>query len=110
MTDIETMTDFERNLRAQLIAAERRLDPAIERQLRQNRKNACERAPRLRLPRFLLPLTGMTLASLFALTLILAPEKSTFLNQQDVIFPDTVQSQDLDFYYWLAETQNAKGS
>ncbi|MCK9502798.1 MAG: hypothetical protein M0Q95_01260 [Porticoccaceae bacterium] len=110
MTDFETMTDFERNLRAQLLAAERHVDPVIERQLRQSRKHACEQAARFRLPRFLLPLTGMTLASLFALTLILAPEKSMFFNQQDALFPDTVQSQDLDFYYWLAETQNAKGS
>jgi len=110
MTDFDTMTDFERNLRAQLRATERHLDPAIESQLRQSRKKACQQPLGFRLPRFFLPLTGMTLASVFALTLILSPEMTDSSSLRDKLFPESVQSQDLDFYYWLAETQNVADS
>jgi hypothetical protein len=104
------MTDFEKSLRDQLRATETQLAPTIEVQLRAARQKAVARVGAFHLPRFLLPVTGMTLASIFALAILFSPQMSHFGDQKRNIASDGSVNQELDFYYWLAETQDVAGS
>ena len=51
---------------------------------------------------------GLAVASVFALVITLSPGTEDVSRPQ--ISDQTVSSQDLDFYYWLAETQNVNGT
>lgn len=104
------MTDFERQLKEQLRSEERHLPDSVEQRLRASRQRACEQSRSFHLPRFLLPATGMTLASVLALTLILAPGSLQQAGDTGSASLDMLQTQELDFYYWLAETQDVAGS
>ena len=104
------MNDFETELRDRLRAHERDLEPDLQERLGESRKVALGKIHRFRIPRFLLPLAGMTLASVAALILVFSPTSLQNNGNQGTLSPDTVQTQDLDFYYWLAETQDVAGS
>lgn len=104
------MTDFEQSLRGQLRARESALDPAIETRLRNARNRACNQADSAVSPRLWLPVTGMTLASIIAFAVIFLPLPGHKNSGSGGFSPDTAQTQDLDFYYWLAETQDSPGS
>ena len=100
------MTDFERNLRDQLRASELRIVEEDLHRLCQGRQRALAANRGFRLPRFLLPLGGMTLASLAIFLLVLSPQPQTTNTAVDTMAQDAAEMQDLDFYYWLAETQD----
>lgn len=104
------MNDFETRLRNQFEQQEQQLPPGVETRLRASRKNAVEHGNAFssRLHRLLLPVTGMAMASVFALVITLSPgtEDTPGGQRSD----QTASSQDLDFYYWLAETQNVNGT
>lgn len=107
------MNDFEATLKQQFQEQENCLPPGIETRLRANRKDAVEIATKensfvSRIHRLLLPVTGMAMVSVFALVITLSPGTEDTSGNQ--ISDQTVSSQDLDFYYWLAETQNVNGT
>ena len=104
------MNDFESSLKEQFQEKEQQLPPGVETRLRASRVNAVNEGGSFasRMHRLLLPVTGMAVASVFALVITLSPGTEDVSRHQ---IPDqTVSSQDLDFYYWLAETQNVNGT
>ena len=107
--------EFETQLRSRLRGSELELDPALTDKLRAARKRASSRSrgagSDFRLPRFLLPLGGMTLASVALFFLVLSPlQQSPQDMPGESLSAETMDPQDLDFYYWLAETQNVAES
>jgi len=60
------------------------------------------------MPRFFVPLTGMALASVLALVLVLSPSlQNPQMNQDDVLLSEGLDLyEDMDFYYWLASEEN----
>jgi len=104
------MTDFENSLRNKLRSEERDLDLSVESRLRQARLTACGQAS-YRRAHLWLPVTGMALASVAFFALMFTP-LSPFTDgaNRNQVFLENVQAQELDFYYWLAETENGKGS
>lgn len=104
------MTDYEQSLRDQLRARERALDPAIEARLRSARAIACSQPDSPLMYRLWLPVTGMTLASIIAFAVIFLPIHGHKGAGNGEFSADRVKTQDLDFYYWLAETQDSAGS
>ena len=99
------MNDFEHDMREQLRAKERQIDDSNLDQLRMARRRAVAKNRGLRIPNVLLPLGGMTLASLAIFFLVLSPPQTTD-TAFEPLSADSGEMQDLDFYYWLAETQN----
>lgn len=104
------MTDFESNLRGQLRSTEQQLEPDILRSLSCARSRAVASRPFLRTPKVLLPLGGMTLASIAILFVLFAPLHMSVDQAQQSRPMESSETQDLDFYYWLAETQDVTGS
>ena len=105
------MTDFERNLRDRLRRSEQELDTETLQTLKQARLRALAgRRSLFSLPRkILLPLGGMTLASL-ALVIALGPMHLMTDPASQNVATESADVQDLDFYYWLSETQDIGGS
>lgn len=104
------MTDFESNLRNQLRSTEHQLEPEVLHGLRSARAKAIASRPSFRTPRVLLPLGGMTLASIAIFFLVFAPLHMSVDQAQPSGAMESSEAQDLDFYYWLAETQDVSGS
>ena len=105
------MTDFESNLRNQLRSSEHQLDPDVLQSLRDARAKAiASRSSFFRTPGVLLPLGGMTLASIAIFFLVFAPLPMPVDQAQESRTFESSETQDLDFYYWLAETQDGTGS
>lgn len=104
------MTDFESNLRSQLRSTELQLDTHTLQSLRSAREQAIASRPLLRTPRVLLPLGGMTLASIAIFFLVFAPLQMPTDQVHESRASQSGEVQDLDFYYWLAETQDVSGS
>ena len=100
------MTDFEKNLRQQLRAKEVQLEQENIDNLRIVRQKAVAKNRGFRLPRVLLPLGGMTMASIAIFFLVLSPMQQTVDPTTDSLAVDSSEMQDLDFYYWLAENQD----
>ena len=101
------MSDFERNLREQLRAEELKLDDETLRQLKAGRTRAIAHNRRFRLRQVLVPLGGMTLASIAIFFLVLSPLPPTSDNARRPMVMENGDLKDLDFYYWLAETQDS---
>ena len=102
------MTDFEQSLRDQLRSTERHLSPEIEARLRECRNTAVAKSSSFHIPRVLLPVAGMTMASIAAFFLVFSPLPPT--DDQPGTGYEQVDAQELDFYYWLAETQGVVGN
>lgn len=101
------MSDIERQIRDQLRAREQQLDQDTLEHLRFARERAVSRAGKFRLPRVILPLGGMTLASIAIFFLVLSPLHQSNNNPaRPALSADSKEAQDLDFYYWLAENQD----
>jgi hypothetical protein len=100
-------TQFEQNLRQQLRSQEYQLDPAISERLQQARHQAVARARFKRWPRFLVPTFAMATASMVAAILVWSPVDGTHHGATNDNFPAEHAElyEDLDFYYWLAESQ-----
>jgi hypothetical protein len=102
------MNDFEKQLQDQLRAAETSLPPGVETRLRYGRQQALEAPAPSLLHKIRWPVTGMAMASLMALVITFSPGNNE--TQKSVSLEPPVSSQDLDFYYWLAETQPLNGT
>ena len=104
------METFENVLKRQLQDAEHHLDSNLTRRLRQARYRALAARPRFRLPRLVVPALGMVTASIVAIVLVVAPpddssDKAPGNGAVEQLSPDSAEFyEDLDFYYWLAES------
>lgn len=102
------MTEQAHSYRQQLRAAERRLPAATEQALRECRQQAMALTERRRWPRWLVPAGGFAAASLLTLVVILAPSPpNTGADAPAMAGEETRLDEELDFYYWLAETDSA---
>ena len=108
--------DFEHKMRAVLRSSERELDANTTQRLAEARSEALKSAAtKWRMPRFLMPATGMALASVVALILVLSPNlqnnQTSPLKQEEILLSEGIDLyEDMDFYYWLAaEESNLKG-
>ena len=104
------MNEFERNLRDRLRSSEQQLDSDTVRSLHSARKNAVDQSPGFKLPKILVPIGGMALASIAVFLLVFSPIQQSSNQTRDSLILDQREIQDLDFYYWLAETQDVTGS
>ncbi len=102
------MNELEHDLRQQLLDAERELDTGTLRRLRMARASALERGRQSRLPRLMVPAMGMVTASIVALVLVVSPLNDQ--NGQDISPDNASFYQDLEFYYWLAESDAGRRS
>lgn len=102
------MSDFERKMQEVLRRSERELDTDTTQRLAQARTQALDGASQRRAPRFFVPVTGMALASVLALVLVLSPAQQ---NQDDVLLSEGLDLyEDMEFYSWLAsEEDNLQG-
>lgn len=108
--------DFEHKMRAVLRSSERKLDANTTQRLAQARSEALKSvSTKWRMPRFLMPATGMALASVVALIFVLSPNlqnnQTSPLKQEEILLSEGIDLyEDMDFYYWLAaEESNLKG-
>lgn len=102
------MTDQAYSYRQRLRTAERHLPAATEQALRERRQQAMALTERGRWPRWLIPASGFAAASLLTLVVILAPSPpNTGANAPTMAGEETRLDEELDFYYWLAETNSA---
>lgn len=108
--------DFEHKMRDVLRSSEREMDATTTQRLAEARSEALKSAAtKWRMPRFLMPATGMALASAVALVLVLSPNlqnnQTSPLNQEEILLSEGIDLyEDMDFYYWLAaEESNLKG-
>ncbi|MFA5632239.1 MAG: hypothetical protein WC997_12055 [Porticoccaceae bacterium] len=105
------MNDVEKALRGELRSAERQLGPAVEARLRAARERACAQPVPRKLASLWLPVSGVALASVVFAALLFSPLSPLPGGSHSTSsFPETVQAKELDFYYWLAETQNGLDS
>lgn len=101
------MTDFEGKLQDQLRAAENQLTPEIQRQLKERRNLALAREKKAKWPRFFYPVASMAIAVIVAFSFLFSP--GIFKEQPLSNSPSSdiaTTKEDLDFYYWLAQTQS----
>lgn len=107
------MSTFEQTLREQLQSAEDNLDDAITHQLVNARRKALSARRRFSLPRFMVPAMGMVTASVVALVLVVAPleDSNPRKTSMEKLTPESTEFyEDLDFFYWLAESEAATRS
>jgi len=100
------MNEFEKNVRSELRAAERELDPETITAICNLRKDVLAHARPRRLRRLFVPAFSMAMASVVAMVLVFSPS----LDQGDSIAPGNPKLsenadlyEDMDFYYWLAQ-------
>ena len=109
------MKEFEIQMRDVLRRSERELDTDTTQHLAQARSHAMNAASKRKSPRFFMPVTGMALASVVALVLVLSPNlqdnQTTPLSNDEILLSEGIDLyEDMDFYYWLAsENHNLKG-
>jgi len=101
------MNTFEQALREQLREAEHNLDDSVAQQLVNARRQAMSAR------RFMVPALGMVTASVVALILVVAPVDDNQQRQSGMerLTPENAEFyENLDFFYWLAESDAAKRS
>lgn len=109
------MNDFERQMQQVLRRSERDIDDQTIQELASARTAALSARNKQRVPRFFVPATGMALASILAVVLIMSPDMmertSTSGGQEEVLLGESMDLyEDMDFYYWLArEDSNLQG-
>jgi hypothetical protein len=109
------MDDFEKQMRDALRASERDLDTDTAQRLSQARSYALNTADKPQPARFFMPATGVALASVIALVLVLSPNlqdsQTTPAGNDEMLLSEGIDLyEDMDFYYWLAsEDSNLKG-
>jgi Tfp pilus assembly protein PilN len=105
----QDMKEFETQMRDVLRRSERELDTDTVQHLAQARSHAMNAAASKR--RFFMPVTGMALASVVALVLVLSPNfqdnQTTPLSNDEMLLSEGIDLyEDMDFYYWLASENN----
>lgn len=109
------MNDFERQMQSVLRRSERDIDDDTALRLAEARHQALLATSKQRVPRFFIPATGMALASILALVLVLSPDlledgKPSTTKEEVLLSEPMDLYEDMDFYYWLArEDGNLKG-
>ncbi len=104
------MSDFEKTIQSELHNSELHLHPDVAEQLQTIRRTALATPePWWRIRRILWPTTGMALASLVAVVLIVNIDPGSN-NEQPTVnekYSDNFDLyENLDFYYWLANGEN----
>ena len=102
------MSELEAKTQNLLRQSEQALESDVARQLKQVRQRALSKKQKeSRLPSFLIPATGMALASLVALVLVYSPTGSIYNNDNEVLANENIELyEELDFYYWLASQES----
>lgn len=103
------MTDLEGKLRVQLRAAEGELPSEIQQQLKVRRDLVLAQQHKFNWQRFLYPATSMAIVVIVAFSFLFSPV--IFKEQPLLNSPSSeinAAKEDLDFYYWLAQTQTIK--
>ena len=102
------MSDFEKKMQEVLRRSERELDTDTTQRLVQARTQALDGTSQRQTPRFFVPVTGMALASVLALVLVLSPNvQNPQQNQDDVLLSEGLDLyEDMEFYSWLASEEN----
>ncbi|MDX2464037.1 MAG: hypothetical protein QNK31_05970 [Porticoccus sp.] len=109
------INDFEKQIQDVLRSTERELDADTAQHLVQARSQALKSAGKRQTARFFMPVTGMALASVVALVLVLSPNlqdnQITPMGNDEMLLSEGIDLyEDMDFYYWLAsEDNNLKG-
>lgn len=109
------LSEAEKQMRDVLRSSERELDSSTMQQLANARSEALKSATKRHTPRFFMPVTGMAVASVIALILVLSPNlqdnQTMPAGQDDVLLSEGIDLyEDMDFYYWLAtEESHLKG-
>ncbi len=109
------MNDFERQMQQILRRSERDIDDQIIQKLASARETALGARNKQRVPRFFVPATGMALASILAVVLVMSPDLMETTNsnggQEEALLSESMDLyEDMDFYYWLArEDSNLQG-
>ena len=105
------MNDFERHMQQVLRRSERDIDDSTARDLAAARASALGARSKQRVARFFVPATGMALASILALVLVLSPDspdnRNPSASPEEALFSESMDLyEDMDFYYWLAREEN----
>jgi len=106
------LSDAEKQMRDLLRSSERELDTDTLEQLANARSLALKSAStKGRAPRFFMPVTGMALASVIALILVLSPNlqdnQTVPTGQDEILLSEGIDLyEDMDFYYWLASEES----
>jgi len=105
------LSDAEKQMRDVLRSSERELDSSTVQQLANARSEALKSATKRYTPRFFMPVTGMALASVIALVLVLSPNlqdnQTVPVGQDEILLSEGIDLyEDMDFYYWLASEQS----
>ncbi|TNF07756.1 MAG: hypothetical protein EP323_02690 [Gammaproteobacteria bacterium] len=109
------MNDFERQMQQVLRRSERDIDDQSIQNLATARAAALGARDKQRVPRFFVPATGMALASILAVVLVVTPDLRESVNtngiQEEALLSESMDLyEDMDFYYWLArEDSNLQG-
>lgn len=109
------MNDFERHMQGVLRRSERDIDDDTAQRLANARRHALNATRKQRVARFFVPATGMALASILALVLVMSPDLNDNgkpqSKQEEALLSEPMDLyEDMDFYYWLArEDSNLKG-
>lgn len=101
------MSEFETKAQNLLRKSEHKLDNGVAQQLASARRQVLNSHKRSRLPSFLLPATGMALASLIAVVLVYSPLENQRSIEDEALISEGIELyEDLDFYYWLASQES----
>ena len=106
------LSDAEKQMRDLLRSSERELDTNTVQSLAHARSEALKSAStKGRPPRFFMPVTGMALASVIALILVLSPNlqdnQTVPKGQDEILLSEGIDLyEDMDFYYWLASEES----
>jgi hypothetical protein len=102
------MNDFEKKMQDVLRHSEREMDSDTIQRLAQARAQALDISSQRRTPRFFVPVTGMALASVLALVLVMSPNlQDSQQQQEDVLLSEGLDLyEDMEFYSWLASEEN----
>ena len=111
MNNRSDMTDFEKQMQTVLRDSESQLDTQTIRSLANARSEAMNESKKSYSSRFFMPVTGMALASVIALVLVLSPDfysnQTPALDNEELLLSEGMDLyEDMDFYYWLASEEN----
>lgn len=103
--------DFERQMQAVLRSSEYDLDMETSQSLANARAEALKGLKKPLGRRFFMPMTGMALASIVAVVLVLSPnlknEAPSMQNSSEVMFSESIDLyEDMEFYSWLASNDS----
>lgn len=102
------MNNFETNTRDMLRSSESAIDSQVAKQLSDARAQAVLNPdPKPWFASFMLPVTGMALASIMALVIVFSPSLDNNSSDDELLLSEGIELyEDLDFYQWLASNES----